>query len=70
MNNIFQERLRVCRREMNKTQLQAANEMGINYRTYQRYENGEAEPSLTPLIKLADYFGVSIDYLAGRTDEE
>ena len=65
----FQERLRACRKILQKTQPQAAQEAGIVYRTYQRYESGEAEPTLTPLIKLADYYGVSLDYLAGRTDK-
>lgn len=39
-------------------------------RTYQRYENAEREPDATALLALADYFGVTTDYLLGRTDEE
>ena len=45
-----------------------ADGCNIPLRTYQRYEKGERDiPSLT-LIALADFFGVSLDYLVGRTD--
>lgn len=65
----FQERLRQCREGVNKTQAEIADELEFSYRTYCRYERGGADPTLTALIKLADYFHVSIDYLAGRTDD-
>ena len=45
-----------------------ANASGINLRTYHRYENGEREASVSTLIRMADYFGVTIDYLVGRSD--
>lgn len=35
---------------------------------YYRYENGERYPSYEALLALADFFGVSLDYLVGRTD--
>ena len=38
--------------------------------SYIRYENGSAQPSLENLVKLADYFDVSLDYLLGREDNE
>lgn len=66
----FQERLRICRKNLRKSQQEVAAETGLVYRTYRRYECGEIEPTLTPLLKLADYFGVSLDYLTGRIDEE
>ena len=40
----------------------------LGSRTYQYYESGEREPTLSTLIRMADFYGVSIDYLAGRTD--
>lgn len=40
--------------------------IGVPLRTYQRYEYGEGEPQLTTLVKLADFYGVTLDYLAGR----
>ena len=46
-----------------------AAQIGISLRSYQRYEYGEREPSLSVLIALADYFDVSLDYLVGRSDD-
>ena len=46
----------------------AAKAVGITSRTYQHYESGEREATVSTLIRMADYFGVSIDYLVGRTD--
>lgn len=66
---IFQERLRECRERMNKSQADVASGTGIAYRMYRRYECGESDPTLEPLVKLADYFNVSLDYLTGRVDE-
>ena len=66
---IFQERLKKCRKASKKTQIQVAEESGIAYRMYRRYECGESDPTVEPLVKLADYFNVSLDYLTGRVDE-
>ena len=44
--------------------------VGVNPRTYRHYETGDREPKMATLIALADYFGVTLDYLVGRTDEE
>ena len=49
-------------------QKQVAEGSGISLRTYQRYENGEREPSASTLVALADFFNVSTDYLLGRTN--
>ena len=43
--------------------------MGLSERAYQHYELGEKEPSLGNIVKLADFFEVSADYLLGRSDE-
>ena len=40
----------------------------MNQNTISRYETGEREPALGDLIKIADYFQVSVDYLLERTD--
>lgn len=65
----FQERLRQCRKETKLNQQDMAKELDIVFRSYRRYECGDSEPTLSTLIKLADYFHVSIDYLAGCTDD-
>ena len=65
---IFQERL-IEQRKLNKlTQRQVAEFLGIAQPSYIRYENGSSQPTLETLVKLADYFDVSVDYLLGRTD--
>ena len=65
---VFQERL-IEQRKLNKlTQRQLAEYLQIAQPSYIRYENGSAEPSLETLVKIADYFDVSVDYLLGRTE--
>lgn len=63
------ENIYALRKEKKLTQEQAAQEIGLVMRTYRRYEMGEREPGASALIKIADYYGVTIDYLVGRTDE-
>lgn len=65
---IFQERL-IEQRKLNKiTQRQLAEYLQIAQPSYIRYENGSSEPSLETLVKIADFFDVSVDYLLGRTE--
>jgi transcriptional regulator with XRE-family HTH domain len=65
---IFQERL-IEQRKLNKiTQRQLAEYLQIAQPSYIRYENGSAEPNLEMLVKIADYFDISVDYLLGRTE--
>ncbi len=61
-------RLKELRKQKNISQLKLALELNTNQNTISRYETGEREPGLNELIKIADYFGVSIDYLLLRTD--
>ena len=46
-----------------KPQQLVAFDLGISQKTYSNYENGITEPSIPMLCKLADYFGVSLNYL-------
>ena len=64
----FAERLLLLREEKQVSQSVAANASGINLRTYHRYEDVERAASVSTLIRMADYFGVTIDYLVGRSD--
>lgn len=67
MENEFPVRLRRLRRGVGQYVL--AQLCGIkNDDAIRRYENGDTEPGMGNLIKIADYFEVSIDYLVGRTD--
>ena len=61
-------RIKELRKAKKMTQLKLAMELNTNQNTISRYENGEREPSIRDLIKIADYFNVSVDYLIGRTD--
>lgn len=64
----FSDRLKELRTSRNLTQKQVYEAVGMSAIGYQRYEYGDREPAYQKLIALADYFGVSIDYLVGRTD--
>ena len=66
---MFSERLKQTRQSKNLSQSNLARMSGLNLRQYQRYELGEQNISLNKLIPIADALGVSIDYLAGRTDD-
>lgn len=65
---IFQKRLIEQRKLYKITQRQLANYLQIAQPSYIRYENGSSEPSLETLVKIADYFDVSVDYLLGRKE--
>ncbi len=64
----FSERLLALREGKNLSQAAVAKQIGITSRTYQRYEAGEREPMLSTLVRMADFFEVSVDYLVCRTD--
>ncbi|WP_297872152.1 helix-turn-helix domain-containing protein [uncultured Oscillibacter sp.] len=63
------ERLRTLRKEKKLRQSDVARLLGIGVRTYQYYEGDDHRPDYEMLIALADLFGVSTDYLLGRSDE-
>ena len=61
-------RLKELRQKHNISQLKLAMDLSMNQNTISRYETGEREADYKTLIKIADYFNVSVDYLLGRTD--
>ena len=63
------ERLHSLRKERKLTQESAATEAGIALRSYRRYESGEREPDASTLVRMADFYGVTLDYLVGRSEE-
>ncbi len=65
---MYGERLKALRKERKVPQQQLADLMGVKLRGYQYYEREQTEPSINALIAVADFYGVSIDYLVGRTD--
>lgn len=64
MNN----RLRQLREERGYTQLKVAMDLNLNQNSISRYESGAREADYELLIRFADYYNVSIDYILLRTD--
>lgn len=61
-------RLKELRKQQNISQLKLAMDLQLNQNAISRYETGMREADYSTLIKIADYFDVSIDYLLERTD--
>lgn len=55
--------LKKIRKERNLNQLKVAFDLNISREALSHYENGKRSPDIEMLLKLSDYFGVSIDYL-------
>lgn len=64
----FSERIRKLREEAGINQPQLAQILEVKTATINRYENNVREPEYATLIKIADFFNVSTDYLLGRTE--
>lgn len=62
-------RLKELRKQRRISQLKLAMDLDMNQNSISRYETLEREADYATLIKLADYFGVSVDYLLGRVDD-
>ena len=69
MNIRNKERLGELRIEECETQVQVAEGVQILEQQYQKYERGASIPGVEILWRLADHFGVTVDYLIGRSDE-
>ena len=65
----FSETMSALRREKGLSQRRAAAELHISQALLSHYENGAREPGLEFLCRACDFYGVSSDYLLGRTDE-
>ena len=62
------ERLRILRESVKLSQVKMAELLGVKQSSINRYEQGQSAPSLETLVKYADYFDVSMDYLFARTE--
>ena len=67
--SVFSDQIFQLRKEKGISQIAFAKEIGVSLRTYQDYEYGVREPQLSILCRIADFYFVSLDYLAGRSDE-
>lgn len=62
------KKIKQLRERHGLAQKDVAASLGVNPSAVTRWETGEKRPDLVNLVKLADLFDVSIDYLLGRTD--
>lgn len=65
----YLSRLKKLRKSKGVTQRMLSEWTGVSFQSISCYERGEKEPGITALIRLADFFNVSIDYLVGRSDK-
>lgn len=65
---MYFQRLRDLREDRDMTQTEVATMLGIQQTVYSRYERGFQNIPIEYLIQLADYYGVSTDYILGRTN--
>lgn len=65
-SNIFPQRLKELRLKKGLTQTELGEKVGVKQNTFTNWENGKREPSFENLVKLADLFDVSLDWLFGR----
>lgn len=65
---VFAERLFELRKEKGLSQAKLAKEIGVSFSVVCYWETDRAEPTALNLVKLADFFDISVDYLLGRED--
>ena len=65
---IFADRLKDLRSEKGVSQAQLAKTLGVSFGIVCYWETDRSEPTAPNLVKIADYFGVSVDYLLGRVN--
>lgn len=63
------KRIRQLREARQWTQTDLAHVVGVSASAVNRWESGDKRPELPKVIRMSDLFGVSVDYLLGRTDE-
>ena len=66
----FSDRLKELRDSRELSQLDLARKIGVSQRAVSYYELGKNIPTLDVLIRIADFFDVTLDYLVGRRDKE
>ena len=69
MSKAFAETIGRLRRGSGQSQREAAAGLGISQALLSHYENGAREPGLDFVVRVCDYYGVTADFLLGRTSE-
>ena len=70
LGDMMQNNLRKLRKEKGLSQIAVQMQTGIEQALIPKYENGERVPPTETLMQLADFYGVSMDYIMGRTDRK
>ena len=70
LGDMMQNNLRKLRKEKGLSQIAVQMQTGIEQALISKYENGERVPPTESLMQLADFYGVSMDYIMGRTDRK
>ncbi len=65
----FSTRLKELRSEAGVSMQQLASAVGVSNAAICKWENGEAEPKVSTLIRLSEFFDCTVDYLVGKTDD-
>ena len=60
--------IKLLRKAKGVTQQQLAEAIGVSQQSVNKYENHNIEPDITTLIRMANFFGTSIDFIVGRSD--
>ena len=68
MKSKFSQNLKLFRTQTNLSQRALAQKIGVSQKAIDHWELDQAEPTISNVIKLAKFFGVSIDYLVGLED--
>ena len=69
MKHNFPHNLYFYRTQKQWNQKQTAHKLGISSTTYQQYESGVSEPRVTTLLRIAQFYNVSVDELIGAVNE-
>lgn len=67
---MLKDKLKELREKYGLTKRELCEKTGISERAYLTYEFGEREPKVGTVSILADFYGVSVDYILGRTEEK
>ena len=67
---MYFERIAELREDMDVKQIQIAAYLNVKQSTYSDYENGKINIPIEALIRIADFYKVSLDYLVGRSDKK
>ncbi len=65
---LFKERLKELRLEKGLSQQELGKVVNMSKMAISHWESGHSEPSILQLVVLSDFFGVTVDYLVGKTD--